>query len=467
MPYLKTLSSIDWCIIAFYLALTLFLGLRRQHNGANAAEDYILAGRKVTLPAFVASLVSTWYGGILGVGEFSYSYGVSNWLVFGVPYYLYALIFAFFLARRARRSLYFTIPDQIEHVYGRRTSIASAAFIYLLTQPAPYLLMLGILLQLIFGLPLWLGVCAGAAFSLLYIYRSGLSAVIRTDVLQFCLMFAGFAMLVAAAASRFGGFGYLRAHLPPLHLTWHGNNSLQYILVWYLIAAATLLDPNFFQRCYAARTERVARNGILLSILFWIAFDFLTTTAGLYARAALPELAHAAESYPRLALQLLPAAARGLFFVALLATIMSTLDSFAFVSAITLGRDFYAKIVTTTAAARVNRYIKIALIFTMIAAAGIALLSKSIIAIWYQLGSVSMPAVLLPLASSFSEKWKMTPGMAFANVVGAGGLSLIWIVAEMTTGKPWLGIEGIYPGLALSVGLFAVGRFLRRVEPAR
>ena len=34
--------------------------------------------------------------------------------------------------------------------------------------------------------------------------------------------------------------------------------------------------------------ERTARRGVLISIAFWVLFDFLTTTAGLYARAVLP-----------------------------------------------------------------------------------------------------------------------------------------------------------------------------------
>ena len=46
------------------------------------------------------TLVSTWYGGILGVGEFSYRYGISNWVIQGVPYYVFALFFAFLLAKR-------------------------------------------------------------------------------------------------------------------------------------------------------------------------------------------------------------------------------------------------------------------------------------------------------------------------------------------------------------------------------
>ncbi len=122
--------------------------------------EYLVMGRTLALPSFVATLVSTWYGGVLGVGEYSYRYGLSNWLVFGVPYYIGAALFAIFFARRARRSALYTVPDQLERAYGRPTALLGAAIIQVLSSPAPYVLMLGILLQMIFGWPLVWAVAA-------------------------------------------------------------------------------------------------------------------------------------------------------------------------------------------------------------------------------------------------------------------------------------------------------------------
>ena len=97
------MQAVDYFIVVCYLVVLLWLGLRSRQRGnsGRTAVDFILDGRRLTLPAFVATLVSTWYGGILGVGEYTFLYGISNWLVFGVPYYAAALIFAFFLAKKA------------------------------------------------------------------------------------------------------------------------------------------------------------------------------------------------------------------------------------------------------------------------------------------------------------------------------------------------------------------------------
>ena len=334
----------DYILIALYLGILLWLGLLQRLRRGSSASDLIVGGRVLTLPAFVASLVSTWYGGILGVGEYSYNYGISNWLVFGLPYYLAAVIFAVFLARRARESRVLTIPERLHQAYGTGTSVAGAVIIYLMTVPGAYILMLGVLCQFLFGWPLWVGIVVGTVFSVVYVFAGGFRSVVRTDLLQFGLMFLGFAVLLAVLVFEYGGPAFLRESLPADHLTWHGGNSGWYIAVWYVIALATLIEPAFYQRCYAARDSRVARKGIFISIACWTVFDFMTTSCGLYARCLLPDLADPVAAYPALALKVLPVGLMGLFALALLSTVMSTVDSYAFLAASTFGHDLVGRL---------------------------------------------------------------------------------------------------------------------------
>ena len=93
-----SLAPVDLLIIAAYVGSVIVIGFVAVRPKSDAAE-FLLAGRSLTVPVFVMTLVSTWYGGILGVGEFSYRYGISNWTVQGVPYYFFALIFALLLAK--------------------------------------------------------------------------------------------------------------------------------------------------------------------------------------------------------------------------------------------------------------------------------------------------------------------------------------------------------------------------------
>ena len=138
------MAAIDYIIILAYLAGLIVLGILRRSKSDESAGSFILGGRMLTLPAFVATLVSSWYGGILGVGEYNYLYGASTWLVFGVPYYIAALLFALFLARRARQAEVLTIPDRLDSVYGRPTAVAGSVILFLMTLPAAYILMLSV-----------------------------------------------------------------------------------------------------------------------------------------------------------------------------------------------------------------------------------------------------------------------------------------------------------------------------------
>jgi SSS family solute:Na+ symporter len=200
------LDPVDYWLIVAYLALLFVLGFIKRLRKDSSAAKMIVGGRLLTLPAFVASLVSTWYGGILGVGEYTYRFGLSNWLVFGLPYYLAAFLFALFLARRARQTELLTIPDRLASAYGNRTAVAGSVIIFLMTVPAAYVLMLGVLAEQLFGWPFWVGVVAGSLASVVYVYTGGFGSVVRTDLFQFVLMFAGFVVLLAVLVSTYGGY---------------------------------------------------------------------------------------------------------------------------------------------------------------------------------------------------------------------------------------------------------------------
>ena len=98
----------------------------------------------------------------------------------------------------------------------------------------------------------------------------------------------------------------LRDNLRAGHMQWDGGLGWQAIAVWYVIALSTLVEPAFYQRCFPAESERTAKNGIFWAIGFWVVFDFLMTTAGLYARALLPDLANPVQAFPALAAHVLP-----------------------------------------------------------------------------------------------------------------------------------------------------------------
>ncbi len=461
-------SPIDTALILAYFGAVVFIGFRAAHRQKSGAEEYLLAGRTLTLPMFVATLVSTWYGGILGVGEYSYLFGISNWVVFGVPYYFFAFLFAFFLAKKVRATGFTTIPDKLEHAYNRHTAIFGGVLTFFLVTPAAYVLMLGILAQLIFGIDLTVCIIMTTFLTVVYLYKGGFRSDVWANAFEFVLMFLGFALIVVFSYGRFGGLDFIRSRVPPQHLTWNGGNSWQFILIWFFIALWTLVDPAFHQRCYAATSGKTAQRGILISILFWFVFDFMTSTAGLYARAALPRLERPMYSYPMLAEVTLPAIAKGLFYISMLATIMSTLSSLTLISGITVGRDIVGRWKDVPQdSALVSRWTKIGLILSAIFSVMLALAIPSVVRIWYTIGTCIIPGLLVPLLASYFDRTRIPTGYALAAMLAGWLTSTTSLVAgqlHVVNGQPayWLGIEPMYPGLLAALICWGLGKFNSR-----
>lgn len=473
-----TLSAADLAVLGLFAAAVLVAGFSASRRDANNAAGFLLAGRPLTLPLFVMTLVSTWYGGVLGVGEFSYRFGISNWVTQGLPYYLFAALFAWFLAPRIRDSNLFTIPDKLHAAYGRRTALLGSFLTLLLVSPAPYLLMLGLAAQVLFGWEPGWGMAAAALLSASYLFTGGFRADVRTDVVEFLVMFAGFGVILPWCIAGYGGFEFLQERLPSLHLTWHGGHEPQYLLVWFLIALWTFVDPSFHQRCYAARDARTARRGIAVSIGFWFLFDTMTLATGLYARAILPGLDDPVMAYPLLAETVLPPGVKGLFFAGVLATVLSTLNTTVFLSAQTIGRDLIMRLRRTDGPDSGGgtdpsaRWTKVGLVAALAAAFPMAAYIPSVIGLWYAVGTVTIPGLVVPVLCAWSDRWRLEGGAAFLSMAAGWGCAILWWSAgaawsggTMPAGGPFLGVEPIYPGLAASVLAAAPG--LRRRARSR
>ena len=269
------LSAWDNISLIAYAILVIYIAFRASKKTNTADEkDFLLANRSLSIPAFVATLVTTWYGGILGIGEFAYRFGISVWLVFGMPYYIFAILFAFLIAAKIRQSDQFTIADIFYTRHNRSVGVLGSIFLLFMTTPAPYILMIAVLLQAIFGWSLINSLLIGTIMSSAYVLLGGFRSVIQTDKFQFILIYTAFIIIIIFLMAEHGGLSFLKQRLTPLQLSWHGGNSLQYLIVWFFLASWTFIDPGFHQRCSAAKTLGTAKKGILISILFWFIFDF-------------------------------------------------------------------------------------------------------------------------------------------------------------------------------------------------
>jgi SSS family solute:Na+ symporter len=441
-------------IMGTYVLVIIYVGIIRKRNVESSEENFILSGRRLSITGFVATLVTTWYGAILGIGENTFLYGIQTWFIFSFPYYIFALAYAFWIAPKIRKSRSISIPDNFRDVYGERAGILSALILSFLASPAPYLLGMGFVIQFMFGLELGMALMISTIFSAIYVWNGGFGAVVRTDLIQFILMFAGFFILLGYLWHNVQSPILLIKDLPNSYLDPLGGNTLQYILAWFFLAAWTFIDPGFFQRCAAAKTPEMAQRGILISILFWAIFDCLTITCALYAVGTIQQ-GQAALTFPLLALDVLPIGVFGLFMTGIIATLMSTIDSLGLLSAISFGRDILWRIQSDNRTLDTVPFIRKGLVIISFLSLVLAYLLPSIVQLFYAIGSVLIPGLILPFLNTIRKHPLAMKGAQAVRWMGIPIIiSMSWYIISTIKGTPFLGIEPFYPGILSSIGYF-------------
>jgi solute:Na+ symporter, SSS family len=354
---------LDLIVVGLFALLLAGLGFSARLR-ENTVLQYLAAGRNLSLPAFVATLVSTWYGGILGIGEAVSSFGIGTWTLMGLPYYVFGVAYALWLAPRVRREAQISIPERLEARFGKQAALAGAVLLFLLAVPAAHVLMLGVLVATVTPLAIAPAALVAVAIGTLFLWKGGLLADVRVALAAFAMMYLGFGAIVLwSMANRPPSEAFASLQGTPLW-SWDGGMGPLFVVSFFLLGAWTLVDPGFHQRVASAASPELGRRGVLISVGCWMLFDLLSITAGLYAVLALPDLAEAGTldrlaAFPRLGLAVLPEGLRALFFCGMLGTIVSALVGYGLVAGATAGREIVARARGESDDASVQRWTKL------------------------------------------------------------------------------------------------------------
>lgn len=450
-----SVSNFDLQIFFLVLILTIaavVYGNYRKSNQQNEKESYldlILMGRKLSLPLFIATLVATWYGGIFGVTELAYSKGIYNFVTQGVFWYLTYLIFAFFMVKNIRESMAKTLPDLIGIEFGKKSQKMAAWLNLFNVIPISYAISVGLFLQLLFGGELAINTAIGVILVMSYSTYGGLRAVVYSDLVQFFVMVSSVFFIFGFSIYQFGGLEFLTSRLPNTHFDPTGGESPTTLIVWGIIALSTLVDPNFYQRVLAAKDFKTARNGILISTVIWVTFDIAVTMGALYAKASMPDL-DSKTAYLTYAISILPDGLRGFVLAGILATIISTLDSYIFIGATTIVTDIldFKKIKNHNLA----HHIAVVLI-GIFAIAASYLFKGNIIKVWKLFGSLSASCLLIPVLIGRYFKNYIHDKEFFVSSLTSALFIIIWFILSKIFNMP--DIDELYLGSFMSLSILA------------
>ena len=450
-----TLGWLDLLVLGTFLAAVLALGFSARLR-ENTTLQFIAAGRTLTLPIFVATLVATWYGGILGIGESVGLYGLGTLVLLGVPYYLFALLYGFVLARRVRQADQISIPERLHAKFGRGAALIGSGLVFLLGTPAAHVLMLGILVQAFTGWSLVWSVIIATFGGTLFLFRGGLLADARVSLLSFAMMYIGFAIIATYCLINFPiGEAWSGFRGTPA-MTWDGGTGWITVISFLILGAWTLIDPAFHQRVTSSASPEVGRKGVFICIGFWFLFDLMTITTGMYALALLPAdvLERMSSSYegsepinklllyPLFGDAILPAGLKAMFLVGILGTVLTAMIGYALVSGATFGRDLIGRAFRIRDERKLLLLSRLGIVVACVAAVLLAFMNRtSVVALWYAWGGCVIGSLLLPVISAYGLLGrKRFSGRAISvSMAAAFIISVSWLIwSYRLGGEYWM-----------------------------
>ncbi|MFN8912293.1 MAG: sodium:solute symporter, partial [Alphaproteobacteria bacterium] len=337
---------------------------------------------------------------VIGTVQIAYNFGMYNFIVSGILWYLSAAIFAIFIAKNLNKTKALNLGEVIENRAGREISIYFSVLLYLKHLPVSYAIALSIFLSSVMNIEYIDALLLSVVIASILTALGGLRITMMLNFMQFAMIFLALGIILYMCFLSYGGIDFLIQKLPQSHISPSGGNSFTKILLWFVVAlSTTLLSPVFHERCLAAKSPNIARTGIFIAIGFWIISDIMTTSIGLYAVAILGE-GLKQDSLISLIDDILPHGLKGFCVVSLFITCISAIDSH-FMGAVSVP----AHILKSFGTKHHLRLRLLTILFTAIMTIMFALLlDKNIENAWLYFDSVIISTMLVPLALILLKK---------------------------------------------------------------
>ncbi len=339
----------DLSIVLLYFTAVMVAALRGQSAASMSSEEYFLSSRNLRWYSVAISTIATNVQGyqFLGMMGSAYLYGLAqaNLEINAMQGILMA---AFIFVPMYLRERVITITQFIKKRMGAIVGLfySVANLILFATLGLGSALFLGAyaadlvfqdLLEGFLASPMQrvaILIAALGIFSAIYTYFGGLSAVVRTDIIQFAILFIGGIIVLFIAVNHLGGWSQLYEKTPDLmHLHLPADHPK---LPWTLVFGLALLNINYWcanqsvvQRSLAARSLRDAQVGLMVGGITKYFMAIIIVVPGIALAGILGDqpLTDPDQTYPYLVREFLPQGLRGLILCALFASLMSTVDS--------------------------------------------------------------------------------------------------------------------------------------------
>lgn len=441
------MSWIDYLIFAVYLSGVLAIGV--YHFRRNSSdEDYYVGSRNINPYHVGLSIVATDVGGgfSIGLGGVGFVMGLSgSWLLFTglVGAWLSAVLVIPKIKKIDRQKGFLTYPDFLRHRYNNHVAFTAAmisglgymGFTGAQMLAGAKLASATILQSNPFGLePLLFSLLVIALITVFYTVIGGLKAVIYTDTIQWVILLFGLIVItIPTTLVKIGGIETLQHSLPPEHFSLTSIKPATFINWMVTIIPIWLIGMTLYQRMYACRNEKEAKQAWYLAGLFeYPVMAFSGVFLGMCARVVFPD-AEPEMALPMLIRDILPAGITGIIIAAYFSAIMSTADSCMIASSGNFTGDIIKTFMRNEGRSEI-RTVRMSMLVTLVigtlAVVLAARFNTVLNAILYTYSFMVSGLFIPTLGAFFWEKGTSTG--ALFSMVGGGSLTLLMMTGILS-----------------------------------
>ncbi len=501
-------QPIDHAVLVIYLVIMVGFGATFARY-TRSTRDFFFSGQRFTWWLISVSFIATLVGSysFMKYAEAGYRYGLSSTMSytndwFSMPLWMFAWLPIIYFMRIT------SVPEYFERRFGRDARVAGTVLIllYMIGYIGFNFYTLGKALEPLFPiaalqsvehLNLMVIVVVIAVICAIYVAAGGQTSVIMTDLLQgFILLIAGF-VLFGLGLYYLGGFGEFWHHLPVEHkfglAEFNRPEKFSYIGVFWQDGVANsiafyFMNQGVLMRFLSAKSPREARKATLVIVLIMMPLTAVAVSnAGWLGTAirsktpdALPGLAdpdNVNQVFVFVSELLCRPGVFGLVLAALVAALMSTVDTLINAVATILVNDIYRPFIRKGAEDR--HYLRAARWFSIAATlVGVLLVPmflgfKSMYAAHAAFTAAITPPIITVILLSISWKRFNRISALAVLILGTGAMVLSFAVPEVITpfahGVPMNEAAAFYKkykymracyGMALCTGIGVLATFL-------
>ncbi len=322
--------------IIAYLVLTVLIGYWASRR-VRTSGDFMLAGRSLPILLSSSALFATWFGSETVFGASSRFLDGGLYAVIEDPFgaALCLVLFGLFFARKLYNMNLLTLGDYFAVRYGRKTELMASLF---LAPPyvgyiAAQLVAMGLILNVVTGIPVWQGTVLSALVVTFYTYIGGMWAISITDFVQSIIIILGLVVLAIVLSQQAGGVINILTEVHTENFRFlpraEWREVTTYLAAWSVLGLGSIPSQDVFQRSMSSGSANTAVRSCYYAAILYLTVAMLPLFISLCTKHLYPLQIQGDTqlTLPRMVLDHTHLIVQIMFFGSLLSAIMSTTSS--------------------------------------------------------------------------------------------------------------------------------------------